>query len=272
MANDKKKTSVEDDVLFRLKPDRRLLSYAPDVTGHRTNRDRRGRDSADTGTSSGYIKLQQDDKNGQRYLVDYSVTVRFTLHGQKKSVQMKGEDISTTGILLTTPSSAEQVPLMEAEDVRLTFEITPGSMPEGYEMMVRKIPATCVREASRQDGAHLYGMQFKSTLAEFSNTHRKNYMLAVASFFLAVIVFVIVLMRAESVIYFQFNRWLYLYSIIAATFLLTRYLFGSFYRPTKIDPDYTPGVTIIVPCFNEEKWIQHTILGCINQDGLSPDD
>lgn len=266
MANDKKKAPVEDDVLFRLKPDRRLLSYAPDVTGHRTNRDRRGRDSADTGTSSGYIKLQQDDKNGQRYLVDYSVTVRFTLHGQKKSVQMKGEDISTTGILLTTPSSAEQVPLMEAEDVRLTFEITPGSMPEGYEMMVRKIPATCVREASRPDGAHLYGMQFKSTLAEFSNTHRKNYMLAVASFFLAVIVFVIVLMRAESVIYFQFNRWLYLYSIIAATFLLTRYLFGSFYRPTKIDPDYTPGVTIIVPCFNEEKWIQHTILGCINQD------
>ena len=156
MANDKKKTSVEDDVLFRLKPDRRLLSYAPDVTGHRTNRDRRGRDSADTGTSSGYIKLQQDDKNGQRYLVDYSVTVRFTLHGQKKSVQMKGEDISTTGILLTTPSSAEQVPLMEAEDVRLTFEITPGSMPEGYEMMVRKIPATCVREASRPDGASLW--------------------------------------------------------------------------------------------------------------------
>ena len=25
-------------------------------------------------------------------------------------------------------------------------------------------------------------------------------------------------------------------------------------------------ISIIVPCFNEEKWIQHTILGCINQD------
>lgn len=267
MANDnKKKVPVVEDVLFHQKPDRRLLSYAPDVTGQRTNRDRRGRDSSTPGTSEGYIKLQQDDKNGQRYLVDYEVTVRFTLDGRKQSIKMKGEDISTTGILLTMPTSAEPVPLRDAQDIRLTFEITPGSMPEGYEMMVRKIPAACVREASRPDGTHLYGMQFQSTLVEFSNTHRKNYMLAVASFFLAVIVFVIVLMRAESVIYFQFNRWLYLYSIIAATFLLTRYLFGSFYRPMKIDPDYTPGVTIIVPCFNEEQWIQHTILGCINQD------
>lgn len=259
-----KKTQEEQDVLFHLKPDRRLLSYAPDVTGTRTNRDRRGQNSAKT--SEGYIKLQQDDKNGQRYLVDYKVTAAFQYEGKHYTKTLKGEDISTTGILLTQPAESEPLPLLEAENIKLTFEITPGSMPEGYEMKVRKIPAKCVREAVRPDGSHIYGMQFTSTLAEFSNTHRKNYMLAVASFFLAVIVFVIVLMRAESVIYFKFNRWLYLYSIIAATFLLTRYLFGSFYRPTKIDPEYTPGVSVIIPCFNEEKWIQHTILGCINQD------
>lgn len=33
-----------------------------------------------------------------------------------------------------------------------------------------------------------------------------------------------------------------------------------------IDTKYTPGVTIIIPCFNEEEWIQRTILSCINQD------
>ncbi len=73
-------------------------------------------------------------------------------------------------------------------------------------------------------------------------------------------------MRAESVLYFKFNKILYTYSIIAATFLLTRYLFAAFYRPVPIDPDFTPGVTIVIPCFNEERWIQKTILGCINQD------
>ena len=254
----------EEDILFRPKPDRRLLSYAPDSSGTRTNHDRRGQGSSEADES--YVKLQQDDKNGQRYLVDYEVIVTFLAGGKKQSCKMHGADISTTGILLTLPPSAKDAHLQEASDIRLTFEITPGSMPEGYEMKVKKIPAKCVREAVREDGPHLYGMQFESTLAEYSNTHRRNYMLAVASFFLAVIVFVIVLMRAESVIYFKFNRWLYLYSIIAATFLLTRYLFGSFYRSTKIDPDYTPGVTVIIPCFNEEKWIQHTILGCINQD------
>ena len=73
-------------------------------------------------------------------------------------------------------------------------------------------------------------------------------------------------MRAESVIYFKFNKWLYLYSIIAAIFLLSKYFFGFLYREVPVDTDYTPGVTILIPCFNEEEWIQQTILSCINQD------
>lgn len=91
-------------------------------------------------------------------------------------------------------------------------------------------------------------------------------MLGLASFFLFVVVFVIIMMRAESVLYFRFNKTLYLYSIIAATLLLSRYLFGALYRPMKVDPDFTPGVTIIIPCFNEETWIDRTILCAINQD------
>ena len=57
-----------------------------------------------------------------------------------------------------------------------------------------------------------------------------------------------------------------MYSIIAASLLLSRYLFGTFYRSVPIDPAYTPGVTIIIPCFNEETWIRRTILSAINQD------
>ena len=49
------------------------------------------------------------------------------------------------------------------------------------------------------------------------------------------------MMRAESVLYFRFNKTLYLYSIIAATLLLSRYLFGALYRPMKVDPDFTGG-------------------------------
>jgi hyaluronan synthase len=91
-------------------------------------------------------------------------------------------------------------------------------------------------------------------------------MLTIASLLLFAVSLCVMLMRAESVIYFKFNRVLYTYSIIAAAFLLTRYLFGAFYAAVPIDKDFTPGVSIIIPCFNEEEWIERTILGCINQD------
>ena len=248
------------DVLYEEKQDRRLLSHVPDSTGHRSNHSRRG--ATDEINTEDYVRYEQDAKNGQRYLVDYPVEMRLPGGGLLTG---RAVDISTTGILVrmdTVPGRA--VPTFEG-DVKLTFEITPGSMPEGYEMKVKKLPATVARRFEVEAGV-LYGMEFKKSLAEYAASQRRDYMLWIASFFLAVIALIIVLMRAESVIYFKFNRWLYLYSIIAATFLLTRYLFASFYRPVRIDPDFTPGVTIIIPCFDEEDWIQRTIHSCINQD------
>ena len=209
-----------------------------------------------------YVRYEQDAKNGQRYLVDYPVEIRLPGGG---SLTGHAVDISTTGILVRMDKVVGRAAPTFEGDVKLTFEITPGSMPEGYEMKVKKLPATVARRFETESGI-LYGIEFKKSLAEYAAAQRRDYMLWTASFFLAVIAFIIVLMRAESVIYFKFNRWLYLYSIIAATFLLTRYLFASFYRPVRIDPDFTPGVSIIIPCFDEEEWIQRTIHSCINQD------
>ncbi|MEI6100286.1 MAG: glycosyltransferase, partial [Eubacteriales bacterium] len=87
-----------------------------------------------------------------------------------------------------------------------------------------------------------------------------------ASAFLFVAILAVVLMRVESVLYFKYNWFLYLYSLIAALFLLSRYLFGGLYRNVPVNPEFTPGVSIIIPCFNEEEWIKRTILSCINQD------
>ena len=240
-----------------MKGDRRLLSHVPDAGGHRSNRSRRGA-SADM-ESEDYTLYEQDAKNGQRYLVDYPVKI----DSSAGTLAARAVDISTTGILVRLEGDAHAAEL--SGDVKLTFEITAGTMPEGYEMKVKKLPATVIR-AFGQAEEKLYGIEFKKTLAQYAAARRQGYMFAAATFFLAVITLIILLMRAESVIYFKFNRWLYLYSIIAATFLLTRYLFAMFYRPVPIDPDYTPGVTIVVPCFDEEEWIQRTIHSCINQD------
>ena len=250
-------TAQTEDILYTMKGDRRLLSHVPDAGGHRSNRSRRGA-SADM-ESEDYTLYEQDAKNGQRYLVDYPVKI----DSSAGTLAARAVDISTTGILVRLEGDAHAADL--SGDVKLTFEITAGTMPEGYEMKVKKLPATVIR-AFGQAEEKLYGIEFKKTLAQYAAARRQGYMFAAATFFLAVITLIILLMRAESVIYFKFNRWLYLYSIIAATFLLTRYLFAMFYRPVPIDPDYTPGVTIVVPCFDEEEWIQRTIHSCINQD------
>ena len=258
--NESVRSPQEQEILFEEKQDRRLLSHVPDATGKRSNYSRRG--AVDTLRTEDYTQYEQDAKNGQRYLVDYPVTIHLS---NSSVMEARAVDISTTGILVQIPTADGQEPSFD-KDVKLTFEIVPGSLPEGYEMKVKKLPALVARKFRKGTGEILFGIEFKTTLAEYAAKNRRDYRLWTATFFLAVISLIIVLMRAESVIYFKFNRWLYLYSIIAAMFLLTRYLFASFYRPVRIDPNYTPGVSIIIPCFEEEEWIQRTVHSCINQD------
>ena len=258
--NESVRRPQEQEILFEEKQDRRLLSHVPDATGKRSNYSRRG--AVDTLRTEDYAQYEQDAKSGQRYLVDYPVAIHLS---NGSVMEARAVDISTTGILVQIPTADGQEPSFD-KDVKLTFEIVPGSLPEGYEMKVKKLPALVARKFRKDTGEILFGIEFKTTLAEYAAKNRRDYRLWTATFFLAVIAFIIVLMRAESVIYFKFNRWLYLYSIIAAMFLLTRYLFASFYRPIRIDPNYTPGVSIIIPCFEEEEWIQRTVHSCINQD------
>lgn len=252
----------EEDVLLVAKPDRRLLSKVPDKEGVRSNVDRR-RVKSDAGEDDISI-LHENENAGRRYVVDYDVSVRYEVSGKQVKCLVKAADISTTGILLTvSPEVARD--LSQAEKINLKFNITPGSMPEGYEMKV-DIDAKFIRLSHDADGNTVCGLEFQEALAQYATKKKNVYMLSVAALFLFFISACILLMRAESVLYFKFNKVLYTYSIIAATFLLTRYLFGAWYRPVPIDKYFTPGVTIIVPCFNEEPWIQRTIAGCINQD------
>lgn len=250
----------EEDILLVAKPDRRRLAKVPDQEGLRTNTDRR----RVKGGSQDVAKLIINENMGRRYVVDYDVTIRYVVDGKKVVCLGKGVDLSATGMLLAVePDVARD--LSRASKIRLNFVITPGTMPEGYEMKV-VIGARYIRSGENTEGKTFCGVEFSESLAQYATKKKNWYMLSAAAFSLFVITICILLMRAESVLYFKFNKILYCYSIIAATFLLTRYLFGSFYRPVPIDPAYTPGVSIVIPCFNEEEWIQRTITGCINQD------
>lgn len=257
----RKKRRKEEDVLLREKSDRRLMPDVPALTGERKLTDRRG-NLTQEGMS--FEQISKKRKLGIRYLNDYEVDVIAYGEGKKKKFRAKTQDVSLGGLGLIVPA-AQKDSILEAKKLKLKFHVEPGSLPEGYEMNV-KTYAVPVREAKLSGGDWLIGCEFAVDLSEYAKHRKDRYMLTMSALMLFFISAFILLMRSESIVYFKYNKWLYLYSIITAFFLMSRYLFGALYHPKKVDPDFTPGVTIIIPCFNEEKWIQRTIQSCINQN------
>lgn len=248
-----------EDIMMQEKPDRRLLPNVPDPEGQRTNSDRRGANADDI--IDKVKKNIHENHSGIRFIVDYIVDVQLP---NKERIEARAVDISSSGILLRLTKKQDGL-IKVGDKLHLEFEITPGSMPEGYEAEV-KIDATCVRTCFDKEGNPCAGLEFKVPLLQHISKTKDRFSLPAVAFFMGLVIFSIIMMRTESVLYFKFNKWLYLYSIIAAVLLLSRYLFAAFYKPVPVDPKFTPPVTIIIPCFNEETWIRRTIISCLNQD------
>lgn len=266
MIKSKKKKKVEE-VLTVPREDRRTLSHVPDPENIRGRVDRRG--LRDVG-----FELDDNDPDSReklrllslRYVADFDVLL--LPKGKKKNagIQARAVDISSTGILLEMGPEAGELEV--GSRYQLRCHIPPGTMPEGFESSI-KLDADVVRLFAQEEEGQkkqMVALQFAMPLTDYFQKKRWGYSIYMASGLMFVAVAVIMLMRVESIIYFKYNFWLYLYSLIAAIFLLSRYLFGAFYRDVPVNPDYTPGVTIIIPCFNEAEWIHRTILSCINQD------
>lgn len=258
----RKRKKNTEDVLLVEKKDRRILSHVPDKTKERGSGERRGYDTSRVHSYEDYIA---EKESGIRYITGFDVEVRTFVKGDvRRKCTCRAVDISNTGMLIEMKGEDYRA-LENVEKLRARFRVTPGSMPEGYEMRVNQ-KINVVRRIVTEDGRYLVGISFTKHLHNYAAANKDRYMFTAAVTLLAFIIACIMLMRAESIIYFKFNKLLYLYSIVTAIFLLSRYIFGAFYRPVKVDPDYTPGVTILIPCFNEEEWIQRTIISCMNQE------
>lgn len=265
----KKKNIVE--VLTTTREDRRTLAHVPDPERIRGQGDRRGSVASGADQASG--EQAGDARQAERlrllslrYMADFDVAMTGPRQTKRSGYRGKAIDISSTGILVAVAASDNRYAV--GQTVTLRFQIPPGTMPEGFESGV-KLDATLVRTFTReQDGREelMLAFAFEKPLTSYFQRKRWGYSVYTASGALFLAVGLIMLMRVESIIYFKYNYLLYLYSLTAAAFLLSRYLFGALYREVPIDRHYTPGVSIVIPCFNEQEWIHRTILSCVNQD------
>lgn len=249
------------------KPDRRLLSSVPDNERIRITPDRRGQNKLngiDQFVDPAYIKKLHT--MSLRYITDFDVTLIKGGCSKSKKIKARSVDLSASGILVEL--NDQECLIENGDSYRIKFYLKSGSMPEGFESNVN-VPAKVVRVLRDQNdspGKLRVGFEFEKTLIDYFEKKKWRYSVYSASLFLFVVVLTVILMRMESILYFKNNIVLYTYSLITATFLLSRYLFGALYRNVPLNPDFTPGVSIIIPCFNEQEWIRRTILSCINQD------
>ena len=248
---EKTKKRKEREYILHETGDRRLLPNVPDPNGKRSHHSRRDHHEGDR-------RPEYAEFAGQRFESEVEVTV---ITGSGK-LQGKTVNISQTGMLLKLPESFNLLGIASGQSIRLNFRLKEGDLQEGTELHYRNIRATVVRIIPEKN---CIAIQFRRPLYE-ERRGTDRILLAVASLFLFFCTAVIMMMRVESIRYFATNPWLYGYSIMTALFLLSRYLFGSFYHPVPVDPEYTPSVTVVIPCFNEETWIRETILRCVDQD------
>ena len=245
------KTKQKKDYILHETRDRRLFPHVPDPGGKRSNISRRD------------DHLEEKRPAYAEYAgVRYESEVDVTINTGAKRMRATSINISQTGMLLRLAEGFAVEDLDKDQKVKLDFRLEEGDLQEGTEKHYRNISAKVVRLSP---GSHAVAVQFHKPLYKERRSKDRILFLA-ATVFLFLCTMVIMMMRVESIRYFATNPWLYGYSIMTALFLLSRYLFGSFYRQVPVDPEYTPSVTIVIPCFNEETWIRETILRCVDQD------
>lgn len=192
-----------------------------------------------------------------RFLASQEVVVNVCdKRGKKVCFLARLEDISSSGVAF------KGMGLEMGQEYSLSFSLPPGVMPEGYESSV-SLKARVVRF---DPGKNVTALLFDKPLEKYFRVRRWRRFEALALLFVMVAIAAIFLIKMESVFYFWFDVPVFLYGLAAAAVLVTRFLFASLYKPTPVDPDFTPGVSIVVPCYNEQEFVARTIRLCLDQD------
>lgn len=192
-----------------------------------------------------------DRRQFVRYLASFPVTVKYTPHvGEPQVMTATVVDISEGGVMLEGLGIPDMV-----SEVELEFRVPQGVMPEQFVQGAWKTKAT-VRY--RHPSGDKYGIEFEETLGvRLARTTWARLRWSAVIFFLFA-VGVVLIMKYENFYLFWLDVPIFLYSILVAGYLISRFAFASFYRRHKPLADL-PRITVIAPVFNEREHVGRMI-------------
>jgi len=204
------------------------------------------------------IPSKHSTRRGTAHRFFCNSTIRvLSKNGRKRDTfEAEAVDVSDNGVLIRTPRRLEV-----GTRVSLRFFVPPGMLPEGYELGF-SLDARVVRVDTEEQ---LLAFQFKYNISEVLRRTRWKKLVWLSIVGITIVLVGILYTKLESVYYFWFDTPLFVYGLMASIFLVSRFLFAAFYKGYPIDEEYKPSVSIIVPCFNEEKWISKTVKCALDQ-------
>lgn len=192
-----------------------------------------------------------DRRKHLRYLASFPVTVKYTPPGGAlQAMTATVLDISEGGVLLTGLDISDAVSV-----VTLEFQVPEGVMPERFIQGGLKFDAT-VR--FRHPSGTQYGVEFEESLGvRLARTAWARLCFGAVMCFLLVVSMVLI-MKGENFALFRIDVPIFLYSILVAGYLITRFIFAACYRRHKPLKAW-PKISVIAPVFNAREHVGRMI-------------
>lgn len=192
-----------------------------------------------------------DRRSAPRYVSDFPVTIYVGEGENERVYHAIARDMSDGGLFLENVD----IPVDENR-IRIDFKIPGSTMPEEY-----------IHGKYRLEGKILhYDPEKQRVSVEFEEKLSKRLALKTWKFLmwfsltiLFITVTLILLIKIQNIYFFWYDVPIFLYSLTVGFYLLSRFSFAFFYRPPKRQ-EYLPTVTLVIPAYNEEGAIEHTLV------------
>lgn len=192
-----------------------------------------------------------DRRKYLRYFCNFPLTVRYhSMSGPSEAVTARVSDISEGGLMLEGLDVPDGV-----SDVTLEFRIPPGVMPEEFVHGEWELKATI---RYRHPAGGRYGVEFEESLGKRLARGTWARLRWGSVLFFLVAVSVILLLKYENLYFFWLDVPIFLYSILVASYLISRFVFAAFYRRPK-PLAVLPSLTVVAPVFNEREHVGRMI-------------